>query len=110
MRTIGRLQMLSMLLAGFLAGIALVVACGRGRGGGGAGDASDDAGFEAGRDAEAQEEGSCSQWAVIALEWDDLEASGWISDTSAYVGPDGWEPFAFKDSGRPTWVFRRCVR
>lgn len=110
MRTVSRWKALSMLLAGFLAGVAFVIACGTRRGGGGDDDdGGRDAGFVAGRDAAAQENGACSEWEVLTVPgpyMPETEEEVWGSPVLR--APEGWEPLGFETG--PGWWFRRCVR
>ncbi|MBI2896564.1 MAG: hypothetical protein HYY06_23600 [Deltaproteobacteria bacterium] len=98
-----RWKALSMVVAGFVAGVAFIIACGTGRRGSGGGS-DDDGGFSSGRDAEAQTGGDCEEWEVV------LAATSGLEDTGELVGngrvlrvPSGWEPYGDDN-------LRRCVR
>ncbi|MBI2895323.1 MAG: hypothetical protein HYY06_17340 [Deltaproteobacteria bacterium] len=119
MRILSRWKALSMLLAGFLAGVAFVIACGSARRGsaGGDDDVGGDGGFFGAPDAHAQEGAVCARWEVVLLAEEDLEETGEeVSprDDDAFpntvlLGPSDWEPFAW-DAGGMWYSFRRCAR
>lgn len=106
MQTVSHWKALSMLVAGFVAGVAFVIACGTGRRGGGG--SADDGGLWSGSDAEAQVGGECDQWEIVRLYFDDFEVTGdSVEGREVWLAPGGWEPYA-EDSG--AYYFRRCVR
>ena len=123
-----RIELLAVVLIGFVAGVVYVASCGGGGGGGsdpnGSGSAdSSGSGVTDARAADAAGTASaCQQWEIMVHSLNKGEKECNVSPQFTPDGlsdgdppcvftiPDGWEPFGFATYNSMLVMIRRCIR